>query len=197
MSDNNSIRLFTLNCASLAAAVEQSQRGSRFSSDETEVEKAVDRLIAEYIVQFDDDIRASAQKMSEYYRIFYMLENFVRRFVEETMVEFFGDDWWDQVVPEIVRKRAAEMRTKEINEALTPRSARQLDYITFGDLGEIIKSNWKAFAGVFSQSSIVAVEKLIARLNLLRGPIAHCGILSETEVVRLKLTVRDWFQVME
>lgn len=34
-------------------------------------------------------------------------------------------------------------------------------------------------------------------LNLLRGPIAHCSPLAEDEVVRLKLTLKDWFRLME
>jgi hypothetical protein len=34
-------------------------------------------------------------------------------------------------------------------------------------------------------------------LNTLRGPIAHCGLLAEDEVDRLKLSVKDWFRLLE
>jgi len=37
----------------------------------------------------------------------------------------------------------------------------------------------------------------MANLNTLRGPIAHCTLLAEDEVVRLRLSVRDWFRQME
>jgi hypothetical protein len=62
-------------------------------------------------------------------------------------------------------------------------------------LGEIIKSNWTDFKDIFRD--VVALEKVIATLNVLRGPIAHCKPLSEDEVLRLHLGVRDWFRAME
>jgi hypothetical protein len=37
----------------------------------------------------------------------------------------------------------------------------------------------------------------MANLNMLRGPIAHCSPLAEDEVLRLQLTVRDWFRLGE
>jgi hypothetical protein len=42
-----------------------------------------------------------------------------------------------------------------------------------------------------------AVEKAVAPLNTLRGPIAHCSPLAQDEVVRLKLAVRAWFRLMK
>ena len=37
----------------------------------------------------------------------------------------------------------------------------------------------------------------MANLNTLRGPIAHCSMLAEDEIVRLRLSVRDWYRLME
>ena len=37
----------------------------------------------------------------------------------------------------------------------------------------------------------------MTNLNQLRGPIAHCSPFAEDEVVRLELTVKDWFRLME
>jgi hypothetical protein len=42
-----------------------------------------------------------------------------------------------------------------------------------------------------------AVRDTITRLNTLRAPIAHCSMLAEDEVLRLKLSLRDWFRLME
>jgi hypothetical protein len=33
-------------------------------------------------------------------------------------------------------------------------------------------------------------------LNMLRGPIAHCCPVSDDEVLRLQLTVKDWFRLI-
>jgi hypothetical protein len=84
---------------------------------------------------------------------------------------------------------------KEIDAGVTPRSQEPIDFTNFGELGELIKSNWDVFGGVFKSQR--AVESVMSRLNTLRGPIAHCCPLSEDEVVRLQLSVRDWFRLME
>src|SRR5687767_13044783 len=47
------------------------------------------------------------------------------------------------------------------------------DFTTFGELGEIIKTNWDLFGSVFSSPK--AVERVMANLNTLRGPVAHCS----------------------
>jgi hypothetical protein len=78
---------------------------------------------------------------------------------------------------------------------MTRRSSEELDYSTFGELSVIIAANWDVFGGLFTSKK--AVEKVMASLNSLRGPIAHCSALAEDEVVRLQLTVRDWFRLME
>lgn len=74
------------------------------------------------------------------------------------------------------------------------RSTNDIDYITFGQLGEIIKSNWDAFAGMLSNQS--ALNRVIYSLNMSRGAIAHCGLLADDEIDRLKLNVKDWFRVL-
>jgi Swt1-like HEPN len=58
-----------------------------------------------------------------------------------------------------------------------------------------IANNWDLFSDMFSDPK--AVRDTITRLNTLRGPIAHCSMLAEDEVLRLKLSLRDWFRLME
>jgi len=62
-------------------------------------------------------------------------------------------------------------------------------------LGDIIRENWSDFAGMLSNPS--AVARVLSGLNMLRGTIAHCGVLADDEVDRLKLAIRDWFRVLE
>jgi hypothetical protein len=76
---------------------------------------------------------------------------------------------------------------------MTRRSDDEIDYTTFGELSVIITSNWDLFGTVFSSRR--AVEKVMNSLNLLRGPIAHCCPISDDEVLRLQLTVKDWFRM--
>jgi hypothetical protein len=135
--------------------------------------------------------------MAEFYKIFYILENDIRNLVDETLNDAVGEGWWDSVVPQAVRDTVTRNIERESDEGLIARSEREIDYTTFGELGEIIKANWNSFAGIFANSTVNGVQRVIKKLNLARGPIAHCNLLPEDEVVRLKLTVRDWYKLME
>ncbi|WP_434713168.1 Swt1 family HEPN domain-containing protein [Rhizobium sp. YTUHZ045] len=84
---------------------------------------------------------------------------------------------------------------KEMDAGVSRRSDDELDYTTFGELSVIITSNWGIFGSIFNSKK--AVEKVFASLNALRNPIAHCCPLAEDEELRLRLTVRDWFRLME
>ena len=65
------------------------------------------------------------------------------------MEEQHGPDWWNLSVPENVRKNAEQNKRKENAFAVTPRSELLIDYTTFGELGEIIRSNWEIFGDMF------------------------------------------------
>lgn len=149
-----------------------------------------------YYPQLDQDIRAEAARMSEHYEVFYALEKSIRRLVVDALQSVHGATWWDvAVILPVVKSSTEERIQREIDTGMTPRSDERIDFTTFGELGQIIKSNWDVFGGIFTSSK--AVERVIASLNTLRGPIAHCSPLADDEVVRLRLSVRDWFRLME
>jgi hypothetical protein len=194
---SNLIELFVLKNAAISTEMEDVLGKLNIATKKSEVEIATDRLVDDYIRQIDYTIRNNAERMSEFYKIFYMLENDIRALVESTLEDEKDQGWWDATVPQEVRDNVKKNRDREANEGLPPRSAKMIDYKTFGELGEIIKNNWDVFGGIFSGSDRNRVLRVINRLNLARGPIAHCGVLTEDEVVRLKLTVRDWYKLME
>ena len=149
--------------------------------------------------QFPQSLRDAARAMAAHYEIFYCLENFIRELVVEKLEAAYGVDWWtvdtpSVVVPQVVKDNVTKNAQREQDAGITPRSSDPIDYTTFGELSTIIDSNWDTFGDMFnSRKGLVSV---LARLNLLRGPIAHCSELSEDEVVRLRLTLGDWFRLM-
>jgi hypothetical protein len=190
--------LFILKSAAIRADLNRVSGEQKIRADKSDLESATDALIAPHMAQIDHQIRIAAERMAEFYQLFYMLENHIRRFVESVLNEAYDDQpWWSKKVPEDVRKYAKGNKDRESREGLPPRSQNPIDYLTFGHLGEIIKSNWDVFAGLFPNCEIERLEKVVARLNLARGPIAHCGYLPEDEVVRLKLAIRDWYALSE
>ena len=149
-----------------------------------------------YYPQFDAAVRAEASKMAKHYEIFYCLEKTIRTFISDTLEAAEGPAWWQsERIPVQLRKNVDDRMQKELDAGVTPRSTEQIDYTTFGELGELIKANWDIFGGVFTSQP--AVSKVVSNLNTLRGPIAHCSPLAEDEVLRLRLSVKDWFRLME
>jgi hypothetical protein len=150
-----------------------------------------------YYPQFDAKLREEAAAMARHYEVFYCLENAIRILVSETIeTAEKTEDWWrTQRVPQTIKTEVAARIQKELDAGVTRRSIDELDYTTFGELSGIITANWDVFGSLFTSRK--AVEKVMASLNSLRGPIAHCSVLAEDEKVRLQLTVRDWFRLME
>lgn len=153
------------------------------------------RKSAEY-EQFESALRVEAARMSEFYEVFYCLENSIRQLVDDIMIEVEGADWWssERVDENRIRQPAVGRRKKEIDSGITPRSDRLLDYTTFGELSQLITDNWELFDPVFQSKT--AVSNVSNQLNLLRGPIAHCNPTDELEQERLNLAVRTWFKIM-
>lgn len=150
----------------------------------------------DYYPQIDQEIRQEAASMSRHYEIFYSLEKSIRGLIKDTLEAAEPAGWWEsgRVIPKIKSDAEARMK-KEIDSGVTPRSIDPIDFTNFGELGEIIKNNWDVFGAIFDSTK--AVERVMANLNTLRGPIAHCSPLAEDEVVRLQLSVRDWYRLME
>lgn len=149
-----------------------------------------------YYPQFDESVRLEAAQMSSHYRLFYCLEKSIRSLISDSLEQAEGANWWDsQRVPPAIHTEVANRIQREVDSGMTLRSDDAIDYATFGELGEIIKANWDIFGAVFSSQR--AVSRVLSNLNMLRGPIAHCSMLAEDEILRLELSLRDWFRLME
>ncbi|MBZ0318256.1 MAG: hypothetical protein K8L91_17685 [Anaerolineae bacterium] len=147
-----------------------------------------------YYPQFTQILREEAAKMGEHYELFYCLERSIRSLIGDTLKAQHGDTWWSTCVPPAIKTNATNNMQREKDSGITPRSVDEIDFTTFGELGEIVRSNWPSFDALFSSQK--AFDKIMTNLNILRAPIAHCCPLSADEVLRLQLSVRDWFRLM-
>ena len=150
----------------------------------------------DYYLQFDSDFRKEAKQMSDHYEVFYCLEKSIRALILELMEEKFGADWWDEKVSEPIRNNVKANVKRDEDSGFTIRSEEKIDYTTFGELSQIVTGNWDAFEELFKRGQR-SFQRIMTNLNQLRGPIAHCSPLAEDEIVRLELTVKDWFRLME
>jgi hypothetical protein len=144
--------------------------------------------------QFKEQMRNEAARMAKHYVVFYCLENSIRELITARLFEEHGAEWWNVAVPEGVRTSALANQNREKKAGVTPRSTELIDYTTFGELWEIIQSQWEVFGDMFRDKA--AVARIFSNLNTLRGPIAHCKPLAEDEISRLRLALKDWFRQM-
>ena len=148
-----------------------------------------------YYPQFEQSVRQEAAEMSENYEVFYCLEQAIRKLITETLEESEGADWWKSArIPPDIKADVATLVKKERDNGVTPRSDNMIDYTTFGQLSVVITSNWDLFEPTLKSKR--GVERVMANLNLIRGPIAHCCPMQEDEEDRLKLAVKDWFRMI-
>ncbi len=192
MSQVDQIKLFEMSAQ--MAERELDALESRLSLDLGRGDRTDDKDEA-YYPQFLSAIRSEAAAMARHYELFYCLERSIRDLVREKLAAERGPSWWDTAVPEPIRGNVQKSIDRERDSGVTARSADRLDYTTFGELGEIARNNWAVFGDTFNSEK--AFTKVMTSLNVLRGPIAHCSPLAEDEVVRLRLTLRDWFRLME
>jgi len=148
-----------------------------------------------YYPQFDLSLREVASQMATHYELFYCLEQNIRKLVADAIEGQFGENWWETCVPQNVKDNVKSNIKREAEQGVTPRSEYEIDYSNFGELGEIVRKNWTAFDSIFSTQK--AFTKVMTSLNTLRNHIAHCCPMPPNEVVRLQLTLEDWFRLME
>lgn len=153
-------------------------------------EESVESTLNDY---FEESILTEAKSMAQHYMTFYCLERSARDLVVAKLKAIHGGGWWTATVPQAVQTNVAQNMQRELDAGVTPRSEQEIDYTTFGELGEIVKGNWADFGDIFR--SVKAFSKIMTNLNTLRAPIAHCARLSEDEVLRLDLTVKDWIRL--
>lgn len=157
--------------------------------------KSTDDAHGSLYLQFPATLRNEASAMASHYELFFCLENSIRELVTATLAAAVGATWWDSTVPQAVKDNVDKNLKREREAGVTQRSADLIDYATFGELSQIIQANWGLFADTFNNQR--ALVKVLSGLNVLRGPIAHCTPLAQDEVLRLDLSLRDWFRLME
>ena len=189
------IKSFAMNNAMLLQDLLQIQKELNIDIG---IEKIEDTQIEDnYYSQFDLIQRSQAKYMSKHYELFFCLERTIRDLVSKSIEDIENNpDWWNTTrVLENIKREVEDRIKKEVDSGVTKRSNEEIDYTTFGELSQLIITNWDIFGSIFTSKK--AVEKIMASLNTLRNPIAHCCLLSEDEVLRLRLTIRDWFRIME
>ena len=142
---------------------------------------------------FEADILQEAQRMADFYVIYYALENSIRRLISGRLSEKHGVTWWKDKVPEGVQNEVAKKQKEEKDTPMSIRSDDPLSYTNFGELVSIFDANWTDFSDTLRSQK--AMQQILSQFNKIRNPVAHSCELNNDEITRFKLSVKDWFRI--
>ena len=122
----------------------------------------------------------------------------VARSLIESKLKPLSANWWKERIPDDVRRRAEERKTK--NESPYPwvksRDLHPIHYVDFSDYGKIItrKDNWtQAFQSIYKHKTSVEVKS--RELEPIRNSIAHSREISKEESDKLRLYTKELTQL--
>ena len=155
--------------------------------------KYINSEIAEHlsINLLDDGHVKISKKMAAVYVAITSFENMVIDFIEKTLSEEKGEEWWKTCVSEAIRKKA-ESRRKEEEKIKwhQQRGDRILNYTEMGDLNNIIAQNWEKFEDYLN--NLEWARQIINTLERSRNVIMHGGELGDRDIERVGTNIRDW-----
>lgn len=145
------------------------------------------------ISDFSPAIRHKALQMQHVYVSFFCLENAVRELIMQRLAEHHGADWWNLKVPVKIREAVTKLREKEKKAKYhAQRADNDVGYTTFGQLSQIIISNWDDFSDLFPDQPWITAR--FSDLEMSRNIIMHTNVLPVIEIDRIDSIVRDWLR---
>jgi hypothetical protein len=151
--------------------------------------RALQRVIP--LEDFPAPIRRSAMRSLPAYLAFFCLENSVREVVSDRLAEYHGVDWWNSCVSRPIRDRVDTRRQQEgVKRWHIKRGESEIFYTDFGDLRNIIQSNWADFEDLFPDQNWITSR--LDELESSRNIIAHSNVLDDREIGRIGLYLQDW-----
>jgi Swt1-like HEPN len=150
---------------------------------------------ASILDEFDMEARIKAKRMGRIYELLFCLENSMRELIERTLKEASAlADWTNGIDPKLLV--SAHKREEQDQEARWhgPRGESILNYLDFPDLGQIILDRWDDFQDLLGDRRWV--ERYFGEMNPTRRALAHTGDLTDFDVERMEMRVREWQRVV-
>jgi hypothetical protein len=154
---------------------------------------AQEKVDSDLLAPVSEAVRASSLYMQRCYRLLFVLENVVREFVQEVLEELDKDQWFDKRASAPMKRKVEDRKVAEQkNQWHTGRNTHPIFYLDFGDLALLIQNHWNDFKDLLPNQSWALSRLQDAERS--RNVIAHTNLLSDEEVVRLEMHLRDWIR---
>jgi hypothetical protein len=171
-------------------ALDKAGRATSRKTDDARLAELESVLSLQFV---DEEFRAPAREMAVVYTAIAAFENSVRTFVKKVLLEEFKADWWMKGVSEGIRKKA-ESRLQDEKDVKWhgQRGDDPMDFIDFGQLNNIIVSNWKLFEDLLIRQTWV--QHILETMERSRNVIMHSGELRDEDIERVGTNLRDWMK---
>ena len=135
-----------------------------------------------------------AAAASEAYRLFFVLESYLREFVVEVLSKDATEEWWTKVPKDVKDEVSRLEETEEVKSWMALGSRDKSALLTLPQLLRVIDENWKtSFQEIVRDKALVQEARTLVHL---RNTICHMTVISDEEMDRIKQTMRDWFRVV-
>lgn len=159
---------------------------SDFNEDDKNLGEALDEVSTSLSIEvirslLPDDLKTAGSNMGEAYVFLYCVENSLRLLIDAALRQEYGANYFEkiQVNSSIRNKVANRKKAEEENKWLPVRGQVDIFYFDFGDLGNIIRSNWDSFSNFFPNQTWITQK--IDELSSIRNLVAHNSMISKTE----------------
>jgi hypothetical protein len=130
---------------------------------------------------------------SEGYKLFFVLEGYLRELIVEVLSKE-NETWWDKVPPDVQAEVSKLEETEEVKSWMALGSRDKSTLMTLPQLLRVIDVNWKeGFDDVVRDKGLIQEARLLVHL---RNTICHMSTVSPEELERVRQTMRDWFRVI-
>ncbi len=142
-------------------------------------------------LNISDDLVEKGKKMANAYVTLYALENHIRHYIDTKLIEKYGDNYMDTIVVSRKAKSGIDSRKQEeqAKKWLPLRGDKDLYYMDFNDLADIIVNNWDCFKNDIPDQGWIKVK--IQEMYDIRCLIAHNSYISDDNVQLLELTTKQ------
>lgn len=147
--------------------------------------------------QFPSDIAKKGRQMSEAYFNLYLIENFLRIFIEKVAITNYGEKYHGKLgIGSKINKKIKDRKKDELTKQwLSLRGDSDLFYTDLIDLRTIISSNYELFDNYFPKESWITSK--LEELYDLRKKVAHNSYLDQHEQNTLDSTINSIYRQLK
>lgn len=138
-----------------------------------------------------DDILSKGKDMMKVYLYLYVIENYIRIFIEQVCIGLYGHDYFSKLIlPKAIKDTiTGRKRTEEKNSWVRVRGDSDLFYLDFNELNSLIQNNWEIFKEFFPDQQWISVK--LNELYSIRNLVAHNSYVGEHERNILQVNFRS------